>query len=148
MFLQSMLPIWGNFIAAYLLNALTTVPGAKAIVTGEIHLFTATSGPITRASLPAQFTEAAFTGYAAVATTGGGSIVNLPSGDGQGIINTANFVCTTTGAGESILGYWVQDAAGNLILAELFANPVPIVNSGDFVSLDVIYAFPNSVQCE
>ena len=149
MFVQSVLPIIGSFIQAALLACLGTRPAAALIASWKVHLFTAGPNPITPATVPADFTEAAFTGYPAggIAVTFPGGPINLTSQQGIALLQSAVFICSAGGTPESILGYWIDDGT-NMILAETFGTPIPIVNSGDFVDLIAQFPEPNSVQCE
>jgi len=136
-------------IAAALLNALSVVPGAALLATPFVHLYTAGPSPLGPLAVPGDFTEATFTGYAATA-------LPLPL---LGPINGANnflgkheevnfLAGAVVAPGENILGYWVDNAAVggvNLYFAETFATPIPIVNAGDFISLDLIAMFAMAV---
>ncbi len=148
-FVQSVLPIIGYFIQAALLSALGTRPAAALIAAWKVHLYTAGPSPITPRTAISAFTEAAFTGYPAggIAVTFAVGPVNLPSTLGIGLLQNAVFTCSAGGTPETILGYWIDDGT-NLILAEAFATPIPVVNSGDFVNLTSIFPEPNEVQCE
>jgi hypothetical protein len=147
MFLQSLFPCFGAFIMSELLTALGTRPAAALISSWTIHLFTAGPSPIKPSTLPAAFTEATFVGYASVAATFPGGIVNLPSATGIGVLQNALFTCSAGTTPNNIAGYWIQDAASNFILGETFAAPVPIVLAGDFLDLTCIFGEPNIVQC-
>jgi len=143
-FVQSENIVIARPIAAALLDALSARPAAALLVTPFVHLFTAGPSPITPDSLPADFTEATFAGYAAVAWT-------LPllgpinvSSVNLGVHNAQNFLGgAVVPPGENILGYWVDEAAAggtDLYLAETFVSPIPIAFPGDFISLDIIAA--------
>jgi len=143
-FVQSENIVIARPIAAALLDALSARPAAALLVTPFVHLFTAGPSPITPDSLPADFTEAAFAGYAAAAW-------NLPllgpinvSSVNLGVHNEENFLGgAVVPPGENILGYWVDDAAAGstvLYMAETFVSPIPIAFPGDFISLDIIAA--------
>jgi hypothetical protein len=132
-------------IAAALLDALSARPAAALLVTPFVHLYTAGPAPVGPLNVPGDFTEATFVGYAATA-------LPLPL---LGPINGANNVLgkheevnflagAVVAPGETILGYWVDEAAAggaSLYFAEAFDTPIPIVNAGDFISLDVIAMF-------
>lgn len=146
MFVKSQNPVMGRPLAEALLSALDTVPLAALLVTPKVHLFTAGPNPITPASLPANFTEATFAGYAVQALTL--PLLGPINGSGQviGVHNEVDFLAGAVVApGEIILGYWVDElvAAGTkMYYGELFAVPIPIVNPGDFVSIDMIAMLP------
>jgi len=144
MFVQSSSIVLGRPLVEALLSALDTVPLAALIVTPFIHLFTVGPTPITPLSLPADFTEATFVGYAAQAW-------NLPllgpinvDSVTLGVHGEENFLAgAVVPPGEMIAGYWIDEAAAGgvvLYMAELFAAPIPIAVAGDFISLDAIAA--------
>jgi len=137
-------PVLARSLTAALLSALDTIPGAALLVTPFVHLYTAGPSPITPDSVPGDFVEATFVGYASIA-------LPLP------LIGPINLAFTTLGVneevnflagavvppGENILGYWISNqagAAGTLYMAETFADPIPIAVAGDFISLDAIFA--------
>jgi hypothetical protein len=148
MFAESVLPILGAFIQAGILSALTARPAAALISSWTLHLATVVPSPLTPQNVPGDFTEATFTGYAASAVTFASGQVNLPSGQGVGLLQNAVFACSASGTPNNINGYFIKDGAGNFILGEAFAAPIPIVNPGDFVDLTVIFPEPNEVQCQ
>jgi len=142
MFVQSHNVVVGRPLAAALLSALNVAPGAALLVTPFIHLFTAGPLPITPLSVPADFTEATFVGYAAQAW-------NLPLlgpiNVNEAILalhNEENFLAgAVVPPGEMIAGYWIDEAAaGGLVMyfGEAFTAPVPIAALGDFISLDAL----------
>jgi len=144
MFVQSHSIVFGRALSEALLGALSARPAAALLVTPFVHLFTAGPAPITPFSLPADFTEAAFVGYANQAW-------NLPllgainlDPNTIGVHNEENFLAgAVVPPGEMILGYWVDEAAAggvSFYLGELFAAPIPIEVAGDFISLDIIAA--------
>ena len=140
---QSVNPILARDLVAELLAALSARPAAALLVTPFVHLFTAGPAPITPDSVPGDFTEATFAGYAAVALTlpllGP---INADSND-LGVHNEADFLGGAVVApGETILGYWIDEAAtaGTILYAaETFDTPIPITSAGDYVSLDVVF---------
>lgn len=143
--IQTRNPVLGRPLVDALLDALSVVPGAALLVTPKVHLFTAGPTPILPTSLPADFTQATFAGYAAAALALPllGSIQIDPNDLAQH--NEVDFLAGAVVApGETILGYWVDEAvAGGLVLymAEIFETPIPITQVGDYISLDV--AFPS-----
>lgn len=149
-FLQSEVQTLRQTLADNLLGALSARPAAALLVTPTVHLFTAGPAPVTPFNVPGDFTEATFAGYTAVVLTlpllGP---VNLPSGDGVGAHQEADFLAgAIVLPGETILGYWIDDGATAMYYSEIFATPVPFVFPGDFLSLDVIFAIlnPSSAQ--
>jgi hypothetical protein len=146
-FIRSQNITMGYSLAASLLAALSTRPGSALLLTPTVHLYTAKSALISPQSTVAQFTEAAFPGYAAVAQPTLLGPINLPSGEGIGVHSESDFLCSTSSTpGETILGYWVDNGGSTFYAAEQFANPIQILNQGDFVSLDLVYGVDNPVN--
>ena len=147
MFVESVLPVLGAFIQAALLATLGTAPLAPLISTWTLHLCTSQPNPITPQSIPSQFTECTFTGYAAVACTFASSTLNLPSGLGVALLQNGLFACTAA-TPETVTSYYIKDAAGNFILGETLQTPIPILGPGSFADVTVLFPEPNSVQCQ
>jgi hypothetical protein len=142
MFLQSKSPVLSRELVQAMLTALKTDPGAVLLLTPFVHLFTAVTGAITPDMVPADFTEAAFTGYAPVSMTpiNGPSTINANT---LAMYSAAGFTGgAVTPPGEVILGYYVTDddtAPTKIYMAEQFAESVAIAAEGDFLSLDLIF---------
>jgi len=138
---QSKNPVLARDLVDAMLSALDTVPGAALLVTPKVKLFTAGPNPILPTTVPADFTEATFTGYAAAALTlpllGP---VNIDAND-RAVHHEVDFVAGAVVApGETILGYWVDDdvaAPTKMYFGEIFENPIAISALGDYISLDV-----------
>lgn len=149
-FIQSANITLGRALAGNLLGALSARPAAALLVTPFVHLYTAGPAPITPDSVPADFTEATFVGYAAIALPlpllGP---INLAFSD-LGVHEEVDFLAGAVVApGENILGYWVDEAAAAgvvMYMAETFTTPVPIAIAGDFVSLDDTFAVAMDVS--
>lgn len=150
MFAQSQAPTLMNTLVAALLACLSTRPAAALLTTPTLHLFTAITGSINPNSTVSQFTEADFIGYAAVTLDSFSGPVNLPAGNGQGLFGEGLFIAGSgiVYPGQSILGYWIDDASTTLYLAEQFATPIPIVRPGDFLDLDAFFAISNITVVE
>ncbi len=103
-----------------LLNA-----GAGANVWFSIHLFQNNFVP-TQASVLADFTEADFSGYAAVTLVFSAAFVN---GTPAGQMNAASvtWVRAVGATSNTIYGMYITDAAGNVSTYELFAAPIPMI---------------------
>lgn len=113
---------------------------ANVFNTGTIHLFTVVAGGvITATTTLANFTEAAFGGYAAQTPTWGAPVLNGASthAPSQG---TTVFFSNTSGANQTVAGYYLLDALGNLLAAEVFGAPITIPTA---VSLAVTLAIDN-----
>lgn len=123
-----------------LLAALSARPAAALLTTPTVHLFTATSTPLSPSSATTDFTEATFPGYAAVVMGTLLGPVNLPNRDGRGLHVECDYLAgAITYPGETILGYWIDDGATAFYGGEVFADPITLVNPGDFLSLDLMW---------
>ena len=144
MYLTSVKPWLTRALADALFNALSARPAGALILTPFLKLFTAVTANPSPSSVPTDFTEATFTGYAGVAITlpltGPMNVTGtVVGGGGEG-----NFIAGSgiTPPGQSILGYYLVDdnaAPTKVYLSELFTAPIAIVNPGDFISLDIIF---------
>jgi len=144
MFVTSIQPSWQFDFMSEVIDALSTNPAAALLITPFVKLFTAASANPSPQSVVADFTEAAFVGYAGDALP---MPLIGPANMGPGVLGASNQVNFLAGAvvapGELILGYYVVDdnaAPTRVYLSELFQSPIPIVNPGDQISLDVIFA--------
>jgi hypothetical protein len=139
MYAQSVAPTLSQVnVLEALLACLMTRPAAALLTTPTVHLFTAAPSPITPQSTIAEFTEATFTGYAAVVLTALLGPVNSPSGTCEAVFNNASFIAGALTSSQNILGYWVDDGATHWYMGEYFQGPIPIVNPGDFIDLAVM----------
>jgi hypothetical protein len=130
-------------VADDLLATLSAVPGAALFDAPEIILFTNAIQFTTETEL-ADLTLATFTGYAPDAL---GTLL------GPGLLANGNrflhaqvdFVGGAIVApGETVYGYAITNGAGNVLYAgETFETPVPFINPGDYLSLDVVLAMPS-----
>jgi hypothetical protein len=136
-FFQTKSPILSNDAVVSNLQNLGTPPGAP----GDVHLVTAVAEPITPHTTLAQFTEAAFPGYAAVSMGSSTNVVADPRGKWQAWAFSCEFLCTgpVSGIGVLVLGYYLDDGLGNVVSAELFPVPFPILGKGDGVTLSILY---------
>jgi hypothetical protein len=123
-------------------DAFSAVPGAALLITPFVHLWSAGPGNITPDTLPADFTEATYSGYAPIALPL--PLIGGVNADGTtlGWLKSILFVAGAVVApGETIAGYWIDEAAvggTDLYMAERFVTPIPIVTVGDFIDVDVI----------
>ena len=126
------------------IHAVTDYVQAGAGVAGilnaaKVILFT-NSVSITKTTPLSALTQPTYTGYAPVAVTWGaaardqfGDIVTLSQ---LVLIQMANALTPTT-----IIGYGLTDSAGaNLLLAEVLATPLPLVDALTFFNLQVPFA--------
>jgi hypothetical protein len=149
-FIQSQVATLGTDLVTAMLGGLSVVPGAAFLVTPKVHLYTAGPSPITPGAAVADFTEAAFVGYAqktlVLPLLGP---INLPNGDGIGVHNEVDFLAGAVVApGEMIQGYWIDDGATAFYYGERFDTPIPIALPGDFISLDVIFPMLNPMAAQ
>jgi len=139
MFLQSLSPVFALPLLSAMLACLLTRPAAALCDALHVHLFTAGPSPITPGMTIASFTEATFVGYAPSVVAALSGPINTPSDTCDGLFATPSFICTAGSTPNTILGYWIDDGAANIYLAEAFSSPVPIVNPGDFIDLAIIF---------
>jgi len=136
--------VLGRPLVAALIGRLSVGAAPALLVTPFVHLWTVGPSPITPLNLPADFTQATFTGYAPIA-------LPLPllgpvnlAFDSLGAHEEVDFLAgAVVPPGENILGYWIDEAAvGGVVMymGETFDDPVPIAAAGDFISLDGIFA--------
>jgi hypothetical protein len=146
-FITSVNPVMGVGLAEALLSTLSARPAAALLATPTLHLYTSGPTPITPQSVPGDFTEATFTGYAAVTLgTFLGPII-LPGTEGYGLHVEGDYLAgAVTPPGQNIAGYWVDNGAGTFYYGETFAVPIPLAHAGDFISLDVIWGQPVYLQ--
>ena len=141
-FQTSQNPVMGIALADELLAALSTRPSAALLTTPTVHLYTVGPTPVLPTSTVAEFTEADFVGYSSVVLgTLLGPII-LPGTDGYAVHAEADFLAGALTGSEVIAGYWIDDGATTLYYAEAFPTPIPISQTGDFISLDVIWVQP------
>jgi hypothetical protein len=150
MFVTSVAPFWTFDFMSEIVDALSTNPAAALIVTPFVKLFTAVAANPSPQSIVADFTEATFVGYAGKAMT---LPLVGPANAAPNVLMGHREVDWLAGAvvapGEVILGYYVVDdnaAPTRVYLSELFQAPIPIINPGDEISLDVLWGFNMGVQ--
>lgn len=142
--IQTRNPVFGRPIVDEIVGGFSAVPLAAFLVTPKVHLFTAGPTPILPTSLPANFTEATFAGYAPQALTLPliGPVQYDP--DHRAGFQSVNFLAGAVVApGETILGYWIDElnvAGTKLYMGEYFAVPVPITALGQFIHIDIAFA--------
>jgi len=144
-YIQSRLPTVGRVLADALLASLMARPAGALLTTPTVHLFTA--GPeLSADTVPGDFTEATFVGYSDATITAMLGPIN--SGENTVSLHVqADFLAGAVVApGQTILGYWIDNASTTLYLAEYFAAPVPIATLGDYISLDVQFGQPTLID--
>jgi hypothetical protein len=133
---------WSRALVNALLTTLSTDPAAALLVTPKIFLFTEGTQPGPESEVT-DFTEADFSGYALQSVTLSGA-VNIGDAE-QARLATVTFVATTASpfVPNTILGYLLTDGVLAYYGGELFAEPVPIAQAGDFLKLDLVLSMPN-----
>jgi hypothetical protein len=140
---QSIQPTLGQVaVLEALLACLMTRPAAALLTTPTVHLFTSGPAPVTPQATVASFTEASFTGYAAVVLASLLGPVNSPSGTCEAVFNNAVFIAGALSTGQNILGYWVDNGSTVFYLGEYFPAPIAIAHPGDFIDLAVMVGAP------
>lgn len=119
-----------------------TVGLSEVFVGAEVHLYTNTPA-IDPDNVVGDFTEATFTGYAAVTTVTWGAPGNV-SNVGLVVYSQVTFTAgAVTPPGEDVQGYYLTDSgASNVYAAEQFDDPVSFNESGDFLELDLYFQIP------
>lgn len=138
-FVQSQTPIMAQDLADAILDALSARPAAAILSTPTVHLYTEVDPPISPLSTPTDFTEATFAGYADAALPALVGPINTLTST-RAVHGQVDFTGGAVVApGQNIAGYYVTDGGGtNFYYGEAFPAPIPIVNPGDTISLDVI----------
>lgn len=96
----------------------------------ELHLYSAVSPALGESTVVANFTEAAFSGYA---------LRSLSRASWTGGVNPATYPQQSWSptSAETIVGYWVEEAtAGEVLWCEAFAASRALQN-GDTLNLDI-----------
>jgi len=96
-----------------------------------VHLFTDDSTQHGRATELADLVEPTFTGYAPVPIGDPvGDVFDNTNGDKQFNCPTKVFTCSADSAAESIVGWFVTDAASGTLVAYCeYSDPITIVNT-------------------
>lgn len=133
-------------LADALLATLSAVPGAALLDTPECILFTnnVSFGPDT---VLGDLTLATFTGYAPDALGSILGTINLPNGD-RAVHWDVEFQATAAvSPPETAYGWAITNGAGTVLYGGgNFATPVPFVNSGDFLSFQLFFPQPRTVE--
>lgn len=142
MFVATQNMVWAQSLCDAILNALTAAPLGAFLTTPTIRLFVnnIVVGPQTPLTA---FTEATFTGYAAVTMGTLFGPVTLPDGN-EAKYADADYLCSAAPSPSVLVyGYYVTNAGSTVYYGgETFPTPVPIAAPGDFVSLELIWAEP------
>ena len=107
----------------------------------HVHLFVSGPGTITPDTVPADFTEASFVGYAVknIAAVDWVQALLSPNGNavcGQAILSWVGGAIVAPG--QTVHGYYVTNTANTgLLFSEQFTDPVFFVAPGNFLNLTV-----------
>lgn len=128
--------LYPNVAALFLATTIRT-----ALAASVLKLYTAVSSPLSPGTVKSDFTEATYDGYTAktianflhayIDPAGGASIQSGTQQFDYGpaamppVINT-------------VLGFWLEDATGNLVVAGSFDNPIAMAAVGDSIPVNVI----------
>lgn len=128
-----------------MLLALTARPAGALLTTPTIRLASAAPAVIGPNTVPADFTESAFTGYAAVAvTTWVGPVLLTPNL--AAIIATVDFLAgDPTTIPENAVAMYVTEAGATPVIfydGEIFEDPASFGVPGDFLTYDLIFVMP------
>jgi len=96
---------------------------------------------ITPATVPADFDEADFGGYAAKTITALLPVYIDPAGGASANIATQQFQASGVAPANIIYAWWVEDATNNLVLAGTFEAPIPMSVATDAIPMDVKFNF-------
>jgi hypothetical protein len=120
-----------------------TPPGSALFTNCKVKLFVGDTVP-TPASVLGDFTETTAVGYSAQTVATWAGPVNA-AGDKRGYAAEPIFVFGSNSPnGVNINGYFITDNGGTTLLAsERFLDPVPVVESGDALYLDLFLLLPN-----
>lgn len=148
MFRQSFVPVFNRVFLNAIIAAMKATP-IEPLSPGAVSIRLLTGSPsITPDTALATFTalEADFSGYAAVTQADPDDLWSVAlSNGGIGIQTTASGLFVATApftVANTVTGYYVSmDTNTDWVLAELFAEEVPIAQAGDFLSLDLSAGF-------
>lgn len=131
--------VYPNSAGLYFANLIRT-----ALAAGMVHLYTAIANPISPSSVIGDFTEADYSGYAALEVTTWLAAYLDPAGGGSIQNGTQQFqyVFTSgTPVPNTILGFYLTNAAGALVMCGNFAAPVSMAANGDAIPLNLTLNF-------
>lgn len=122
-----------TLLEAIATNLTVALPVDLGLSAGTIRLFTNDFQP-TPNSLLVDFTEATFPGYAGVAMPT--LSVGLNSAGRWEMFGQSNAIFAQNGAGsETVHGWYVENAGGQMSVAERFDDPVLFTGQGDYLVL-------------
>lgn len=142
MFFNPILVVICRTLLEAMLNATFNAVVTPIFTAGNFKLMTAFTVAPNIDSIPGDFTEATFTGYAPASGLAPSGPFNMPGEGGMSLQFPLTFAASSplTSGPQSIVGYWVDDGAGHVLLAELF--PVPFGIQHPFDSLTINWTTP------
>jgi hypothetical protein len=121
--------------AVALLNVVkTAIIAAGSLGATKMKLFQ-NNVVVTPATLIGDLTEATFAGYVAKTLTWAVGPYLNPAGQAEIQNGSVNWTPTDSVTPNAIYGYWVEDAAGNLLWAENFTTPRSMASTLDTITL-------------
>lgn len=113
------------------LVVLANLVKTNMLTTCKVHLFTAVANPLGPNTVLADFTEAAYGGYAAQTAAFNPAFVNV-AGQAECDSPLLVFQPTNSATPEVVLGYYVTDSGGTALLwAGTFPAPVNMLSPAD-----------------
>lgn len=112
------------------------------LINCEVNLFQNNLTPLP-STVIGDLTVATYSGYAAKVVTALLAAYIDPAGGASAQIATIQYDHSGGGVANSIYGFWVETAAGDLILVGRFEEPIPMNFLGDSIPLDVKFNFGN-----
>jgi hypothetical protein len=135
-----------------ILEALLADPGAPLMDAPRLNLIANPDAVLSKDYDPADIAadDPTFTGYASVLLTPGDFIGPINLGGGKrGMHLEVDIVSTAVPTAQMVYGYVITDTGTTILYGwEVFEDPVPIVNPGDSVSLDIVLAMGSILQAE
>lgn len=128
--------LYTNAAALVLATTIRTLLAAS-----HLKLFKAISPPLSVSTVVGDITEADFTGYAAAAIANFLIAYLDPAGGASIQSGTIQFNCTGTAVPNTVLGFYLEDAAGDLILIGTFDSPIAMTQVGDSIPVNVTLNF-------
>jgi hypothetical protein len=127
--------IYPNSSALYIAGLVKT-----ALAGSKLKLYTAIANPLGPGTVIADFTEADFDGYALITITNFLAAYLDPAGGASIQSGTQQFNYGPAGTppvGNTVLGFWLTNAAGALVVAGNFDTPITMNAVGDSIPVNI-----------
>jgi hypothetical protein len=127
--------LYPNVAALYLAGLVRT-----ALAASHLKLYTALANPLSPGTVVADFTEATYDGYAPIAIANFLHPYIDPAGGATIQSGTQQFDYGPAAAPpvtNTVLGFYLLNAAGALVVAGSFDNPIAMANLGDSIPVNV-----------